>query len=126
MPPTARMSAIVASSISDRQSHRILPSDVCNSSARWPIANCGWVWISNSFGSSCRHALTWRAASAFGLVQAWPERGTYCRSSSQIGQDCDGAVVSGNDVPQVAQMWITVTLRVVSNDQWVTAPCDTG
>jgi hypothetical protein len=38
------------------------------------------------------------------VVQLWPPEGTYCRSSSQIGQ-CSGVLsLFGNDVPQVVQM----------------------
>src|SRR5260221_4526674 len=102
------MSEIVASSSKLRQSHRTLPWGVRNSSARWPMPNCGWVWISNRSPSSCRHALTYPPASLSGVVQTCPPRGTNWRSSSQIGQRDGGSEVSGYEVPQVQQMWIGI------------------
>src|SRR5712664_3100176 len=102
------MSEMVASSSKLRQSHRTLPWGVRNSSARWPIPNCGWVWISNRSPSSCRHALTCPPASFSGIVQTCPPRGTNCRSSSQIRQRDGGSEVSGYEVPQVQQIWIGI------------------
>ena len=51
---------------------------------------------------SSRIQLPWLSRSAARLVHCWPPAGTYCRSSSQIGQrDGDG---SPNCVPQVRQI----------------------
>jgi hypothetical protein len=37
------------------------------------------------------------------VVQDWPDAGTYCRSSVQIGHDDGGTSEGGNWVPQVEQ-----------------------
>ena len=56
-PPSPLISVIVASSISEMQSHRIFPSGVQRSNARWPIANLGCVPIPMSPGSYWRNPL---------------------------------------------------------------------
>ena len=89
-PPNPLISSTVASSTKAMQSQRTFPAGVRTRSARCPIAKLGIVWISNRSGSSCRHALTWLAPNSSGVVQACPVRGTYCRASSQTGQQAGG------------------------------------
>ena len=45
-----------------------------------------------------------RLASESSVVQLWPGGGTYCRSSSQIGQAAGGFSLGAYCVPQVVQM----------------------
>jgi len=55
-------------------------------------------------GSSSRQAFILRLASVSSVVQFWPGGGTYCRSSSQIGQAAGGFSLGAYCVPQVLQM----------------------
>ena len=48
------MSVTVAASSSEMQSHRMLPPGVRTSSARWPMANCGWLPMPMMPGSYSR------------------------------------------------------------------------
>src|SRR6185436_4804025 len=103
-PPMALIISIVARSMSEMQSHRILPCGVRRSCARWPMPKAGNVTMEMRLGSSSRHAFMLRLASVSSVVQPWPGGGTYCRSSSQIGQ-ADGGFSDGSYcVPQVVQM----------------------
>ena len=45
-----------------------------------------------------------RLANVSSVVQVWPGGGTYCRSSSQIGQAAGGFSLGAYCVPQVVQM----------------------
>src|SRR6201992_567275 len=44
------------------------------------------------------------------VVQRWPDGGTHCRSSAQITQDGGGSAVSGECLPQVAQIQVGMGL----------------
>src|SRR3954469_12074830 len=68
------------------------------------MPNAGIVVIEMRLGSSSRHAFMLRLARVSSVVQPWPGGGTYCRSSSQIGQALGGASVGAYCVPQVVQM----------------------
>ena len=103
-PPMALIISIVARSISEMQSHRMLPCGVRRSCARWPMPKAGNVMIEIRLGSSSRQAFMLRLASVSSVVQLWPGGGTYCRSSSQIGQAAGGLSLGAYCVPQVVQM----------------------
>jgi hypothetical protein len=47
--------------------------------------------------------LLWVFLKLSSVVQDWPDIGTYCRSSVQIGHDAGGASEGGYCVPQVEQ-----------------------
>ena len=94
----------VASSMKLMQSHSTLPAPVRNSSARCPIAKAGVVPIPISPGSCRRNALKCLGRIDCNVVQAWPSRFTYCRSSWHIRQPDGGVSLSGYCVPQVVQM----------------------
>ena len=96
--------SMVARSISEMQSHRMLPCGVRSSCARWPMPKAGKVVIEIRLGSSSRQAFMLRLASVSSVVQLWPAGVTYCRSSSQIGQAAGGFSLGAYCVPQVVQM----------------------
>jgi hypothetical protein len=52
----------------------------------------------------CVQPISWSRPSAAISVQLCPPAGTYCRSSSQMGQAAGGPALSGYCVPQVTQM----------------------
>ena len=68
------------------------------------MPNAGAVVIEIRPGSSSRQPLMKRWRSDSSVVQAWPVGGTYCRSSSQIGQAAGGLSDGSYWVPQVLQM----------------------
>src|SRR6476659_6154597 len=103
-PPIALISPTVARSLSEMQSHRMLPCGVRSNCARWPMPNAGNVTIEMRLGSSSRQAFMLRLANVSSVVQVWPGGGTYCRSSSQIGQAAGGFSPGAYCVPQVVQM----------------------
>jgi hypothetical protein len=84
-PPSPLIRVIVASSISEMQSHRIFPSGVQRSNARWPIANLGCVPAPMSPGSYWRNPLWCEILSRSSVVRDWPSGEMYWRSSSQTG-----------------------------------------
>jgi len=95
MPPSERTISTVASSMKLMQSHRMLPVPVRSSRARWPIAKAGMVPIPSSPGSYWRNALKCVRSIAGNVVQDWPSRFTYCRSSWQIVQLMGGVSPGG-------------------------------
>ena len=68
------------------------------------MPNAGNVMIEIRFGSSSRQPLLARFCRPSSVVQLWPGGGTYCRSSSQIGQAAGGLSLGSYCVPQVLQM----------------------
>src|SRR5829696_2277693 len=68
------------------------------------MPKAGNVTMEMRLGSSSRHAFMLRLASVSSVVQPWPGGGTYCRSSSQIGQAAGGFSDGAYCVPQVVQM----------------------
>src|SRR5712691_7706391 len=103
-PPSPLISVTVASSRSAMQSHSTLPPGVHTRSARWPMAKLGCVPMPIRPGSCWRKELKCRAARLGSVVQLCPVGGTYCRSSSQIGQALGGCSLGGYCVPQAVQM----------------------
>jgi hypothetical protein len=76
------------------------------------MANEGSVPIPTNSPSS-RTSFEWSAASSAPVVHRCPSGGTYWRGSVQIGHDGGGESASGNWVPQVTQMNLSMsrTLR---------------
>ena len=94
-PPIARTIVSVAASSSATQSQSTLPAGVDSRNARWLIAKAGTGCRLISPGWCAAQALRLPAASAARVIHACPARGTYCRSSSQIGHRAGGASASG-------------------------------
>ena len=65
-------------------------------------------------GSYWREPFTWVTASFCCVVQPCPDCGTYCRSSSQIGQFGGGLSAGGYCVPQAVQMNACMSLSVIA------------
>ena len=68
------------------------------------MPNAGVVSIVVSPGARRRNLLLCVLRSPSSVVQDWPEAGTNCRSSVQIGQVPGGASEGGYCVPQAVQM----------------------
>jgi hypothetical protein len=94
----------VASSISATQSHNTLPAGVCARIARCPMPNAGVVSMVVSPAARRRNLLLCAFRSAPSVVQDWPEAGTNCRSSVQLGHVAGGASEGGYCIPQPEQM----------------------
>src|SRR5262245_10618158 len=103
-PPSPLMRVMVASSMSEMQSHRTLPCGVKTRSARWPIANCGRVPMPIRPGSCWRKALRWSTARASSVVHLWPLGGMNWRSSSHTRHSASGPELGGYCVPHAVQM----------------------
>src|ERR1041385_3864310 len=98
------MSETVASSSIEMQSHSTLPCAVRINTARWPMAKRGCVAMPMMPGSYWCQPFTCVMASFCCVVQPCPDGGTYCRSSSQIGQFDGGFSAAGDHGrPQVAE-----------------------
>src|SRR5436305_5966305 len=103
-PPSPLISVTVASSISEMQSQRMLPSGVHTSSARCPMANLGVVPMPIRPGSYWRNPLWCEIRRRSSVVHDCPSGGMCWRSSSHTGQCAGGASLGGYCVPQVEQM----------------------
>ena len=68
------------------------------------MPNVGVVSIVVSPVARRRNLLLWALRNPSSVVQDWPEAGTNCRSSVQIGHAPGGVWESGYCVPQAAQM----------------------
>src|ERR1043165_2835445 len=114
MPPSPLMSEIVASSSIEMQSHNTLPCTVRIRTARWPIAKRGCVATPRMPGSYWCQPFTCVTASFAFVVQPCSDWGTYCHSSSKIGQFGGGFSAGGYCVPQVVQMNTCILPSVVA------------
>ena len=102
-PPSPLIRVTVASSISEMQSHRMLPSGVHSSSARCPMANFGCVPMPMRPGSYWRKPLRCEILSRSSVVHDCPSGGMYWRSSSHTGHWAGGASLGGYCVPQASR-----------------------
>ena len=94
----------MASSIRAMQSHSTLPAGVRARIARCPMPNAGVVSIVVRPVARRRNLLLCAFRRPSNVVQDWPDAGTNCRSSVQIGHELGGASEGGYCVPQVVQM----------------------
>src|SRR5215470_3825901 len=114
-PPSPLIRVTVASSISEMQSHRMLPSGVHNSSARCPIANLGVVPMPIRPGSYWRNPLWWVIRSRANVVHDCPSGGMNWRSSWHTGHWAGGVSLGGYCVPQLEQMNAGIVFPVWSH-----------
>jgi hypothetical protein len=68
------------------------------------MANGGVVTISYKSGSRTRHAFELDRDKSSSVTHSCPPGGTYCRSSSQMGQVAGGASLGAYCIPQAVQM----------------------
>lgn len=68
------------------------------------MPNVGVVSIVVRPAAKRRNLLLWALCSFCSVVQDWPEDGTNCRSSVQLGHTGGGASEGGYCVPQAVQM----------------------
>ena len=85
------------------------------------MPNAGVVSIVVSPGARRRNLLLCAFRSLFRVVQHWPEAGTNCRSSVQIGHASGGVPDGGYCVPQVEQMNAGMIAPLVANRHVVLA-----
>src|ERR1044072_6152367 len=78
------------------------------------MAKRGCVAMPMMPGSYWRQPFTWVMPSLCCVVQPWPDGGTYCRSSSQIGQFGGGCSAGGYCVPHVVQMNACMLISVIA------------
>ena len=86
------------------QSQSTLPAGVRARIARCPMPKAGVVSTVVSPAARRRNLLLCAPRSFSSVVQDWPEAGTNCRSSVQIGHPPGGASEGGYCVPQAVQM----------------------
>src|SRR5437762_14322283 len=86
------------------QSHSTLPTGVRARISRCPMPNAGVVSMVVSPVARRRNLLLYAFRNRSSVVQDWPDAGTNCRWSMQIGHAPGGASEGGYCVPQAVQM----------------------
>src|SRR5262252_9570089 len=96
------------------QSHSTLPAGVRARIARCPMPNAGVVSMVVSPAARRRNLLLCALRSLSSVVQDWPDAGTNCRSSVQIGHASGGASEGEYWVPHAVQMKAVMEGRIHS------------